>query len=82
MLRFDTHLHTSFSSDSDTTMEQMILRGIELGMETLCFTEHFDPDYPDNPEGLDFLLDFDAYYETFLTLKEKYRSQIELLHGF
>ena len=81
MLRFDTHLHTSFSSDSDTTMEQMILRGIELGMETLCFTEHFDPDYPDNPEGLDFLLDFDAYYETFLTLKEKYRSQIELLHG-
>ena len=49
MLRFDTHLHTSFSSDSDTTMEQMILRRIELGMETLCFTEHFDPDYPDNP---------------------------------
>lgn len=81
MLNFDTHLHTSFSSDSETPMEQMILRGIELGMKALCFTEHFDPDYPDNPEGLDFLLDFEAYYETFLHLSEKYRPQIELLHG-
>lgn len=81
MLRFDTHLHSSFSSDSDTPMEQMILRGIELGMKTLCFTEHFDPDYPDNPEGFDFLPDFEAYYETFLSLKDKYLSRIELLHG-
>lgn len=81
MLICDTHLHSSFSSDSDTPMEQMILQGISLGLQTLCFTEHYDYDYPDNPEGLDFMLDFDAYYHTFLTLKEKYHSQIELLHG-
>ena len=81
MITIDTHLHTSFSSDSETPMEEMILQGIRLGMKTLCFTEHFDPDYPDNPEGLDFLVDFDSYYGTFLSLKEKYNSRIELLHG-
>lgn len=81
MLTCDTHLHSSFSSDSETPMEQMIQKGIALGLKTLCFTEHCDYDYPENPEGLDFMPDFDAYYHTFLTLKEKYQSDIELLHG-
>lgn len=81
MITIDTHLHTAFSSDSETPMEAMILQGIRLGMKTLCFTEHFDPDYPDNPEGLDFLVDFDSYQNTFLSMKEKYQSQIELLYG-
>ena len=61
MIYTDTHLHTSFSSDSDTPMELMIKKGIELGMKTLCFTEHYDPCYPDTPDKLDFLLDFENY---------------------
>lgn len=81
MLISDAHLHTSFSSDSETPMEHMVQQGIRLGLKTLCFTEHFDPDYPDNEEGLDFLLDFDSYYDTFLSLKQKYASRIDLLHG-
>ena len=61
MIYTDTHLHSSFSSDSDTPMELMIKQGIRLGMKTLCFTEHYDPCYPDTPDGLDFLLDFENY---------------------
>ena len=38
-------------------MELMIKKGIELGMKTLCFTEHYDPCYPDTPDKLDSLLD-------------------------
>ena len=81
MLRTDTHLHSSFSSDSQSPMESMVKEGVRQGFQTLCFTEHYDYDYPDNPEKLDFLLDFDAYYEEFLRLREKYDRQIELLHG-
>lgn len=81
MLISDTHLHSAFSSDSEASMENMIRQGIHLGLKTLCFTEHFDLDYPENEEGLDFLLDFDAYHSSFLTLKDKYSSRIELLHG-
>ncbi len=81
MFLCDTHLHTSFSSDSNTPMEDMILRGIELGLKILCFTEHHDFDFPDNAAHLNFQLDFDAYYRTFLQLKGKYEGKIELLHG-
>lgn len=81
MLISDTHLHSFFSSDSEASMEDMVLQGISLGLQTLCFTEHYDYDFPVTADGLDFQLDFDAYYSMFLKLKEKYASQITLLHG-
>ena len=42
----DYHLHSSFSGDSEAPMESMILRGIELGLTQMCFTEHMDFDFP------------------------------------
>lgn len=42
----DCHLHTSFSGDSESPMEGMIEKAIAMGMETLCFTEHMDMDFP------------------------------------
>lgn len=81
MIRSDCHLHSSFSSDSDTPMEHMVLRGIKLGLTSMCMTEHLDYDYPPNEEGLDFLLDFDSYYKEYLRLKDKYQDKIELLFG-
>ena len=51
MILADYHLHTSFSSDSESPMEDMIKNAISLGLKTICFTEHHDIDYPDNPDG-------------------------------
>lgn len=79
----DCHLHSSFSGDSDTPMEEMVLRGISQGLETMCFTEHQDFEYPDR-EGLDgkiFLLDTDPYLYDLARLKEKYAGKIRLLFG-
>lgn len=81
MIRTDSHIHTDFSSDSDASMESMILAGIEKGLHSMCFTEHFDPSFPITEDNLDFLLDFDAYEDRFQSLKEKYDGQIELYHG-
>lgn len=81
MIKTDTHLHSSLSSDSQASMESMVQGGIALGMKTLCFTEHYDMDFPEIPSGLDFSLDFDAYYEEWSRLKEQYGDRIELLHG-
>ena len=81
MIRTDTHLHTSFSSDSDSPMESMILKGIQLGLAAICFTDHHDIDFPDNPENLDFLLDPDSYYNAWKQSEEKYAGRIEILHG-
>lgn len=79
----DFHLHSSFSGDSDTPMEDMILRGIALGLKTMCFTEHNDFDYPPSehePENI-FLLNADSYLYDLLKLKEKYADKINILFG-
>lgn len=81
MIKSDYHLHTSFSSDSESPMEEMILRAISLGLQTICFTEHHDINYPDNPDHFDFLLDLNSYKKTLFQLKEKYKKNIEICYG-
>lgn len=80
----DCHLHSSFSGDSHTPMEEMIQAGIRQGLSTMCFTEHNDFDYPDSPDeepGTRFLLNVDSYLYDLIQYKEKYASQIRLLFG-
>lgn len=79
----DYHLHSSFSGDSDTPMEEMIQKGIALGLTRMCFTEHHDLDYPvteSTPAGF-FELNPDAFLYDFLKLKEKYADRITLCFG-
>ncbi len=78
----DIHLHSSFSGDSETPMEEMILAGIQKGLKQMCFTEHLDLDYPHHPEEfVDFSLDDDQYETFFMKMREQYQDQIELLFG-
>jgi len=82
-VKADFHLHSSFSGDSTAPMEDMILKGISLGLNTMCFTEHMDMDYVYlNPkeEGT-FELNTDSYLYELIRLKEKYAGQIKILFG-
>ena len=47
----DCHLHSSFSGDSETPMEDMVLQGISKGLSVMCFTEHHDLNFPDSSDG-------------------------------
>lgn len=79
----DYHLHSSFSGDSDTPMEEMVLAGIRKGLTQMCFTEHQDFDYPvseETPEGF-FDLNPDSYLYEFLKCREKYADKITLCFG-
>lgn len=63
----------------------MVLSAIQRGIQTLCFTEHYDEDSPfiNDPEGerLRFVFDFDVYYEELQRMREKYKDRIRLLCG-
>ena len=63
MIRSDNHVHTSFSTDSDTPMEAMVRRGIKLGLDSICFTDHIDYDFPDTGNGVEFLFEMEPYFE-------------------
>ncbi len=76
---YDAHMHTHHSGDSDAPVEDMIKAAIEKGLDGICFTDHFDYDYPDEPDL--FLLDFDAYYKEVSTLREKYADRLPIRWG-
>lgn len=78
---WDCHMHSSFSADSETPMEKMIEKSILLGLSGICFTEHYDPDYPVTPDHASFPLDFQSYRNTFSLLKESFSEQISLNFG-
>ena len=81
MISADIHMHSDFSSDSQSPMESMILEAIEKGLKTICFTEHLDYEYPaDEGQGL-FIVDIEAYQKKLYELKEIYKDQIEILFG-
>lgn len=82
-IKADYHVHSYFSGDSNAPMEQMVQTAIQKGLSHLCFTEHMDFNFPyqsfDKPDM--FVVNTDSYLYELLTLKEKYRSQIELHFG-
>lgn len=79
----DCHLHSSFSGDSEASMEDMIKAGIDKGLKFMCFTEHQDFEYihidgyPDDY----FEVNTDQYLYHLLSLRDKYKSQIRVNFG-
>ena len=66
---FDTHMHCEFSCDSEMTVAQAVLTAQKQGIGMIV-TEHWDYDYPTNPE--EFLFDIDAYFKNFEPLRSDY----------
>lgn len=76
---WDTHMHTHFSTDSNADPESMIRQAIRLGLPGICFTDHLDYDYPEEPGS--FLLDLETYSQAVSGLQEHYQKQLPVRFG-
>lgn len=76
---WDTHMHSQFSGDSSTPQEDMIKAASEKNLCGICFTDHLDMDYPDEPET--FLLDLPNYVSSVSALQEQYAAKLPVLLG-
>jgi len=76
---WDTHLHTHFSADSKASPKDMVEGCIKKGLTGICFTDHMDLDYRENPGIFD--LDVERYQKVLLTLQEEYSSLIPIHFG-
>lgn len=76
-MKADFHLHTAFSGDSEAAPEAMAERAVELGIETICFTDHMDTD----SEAADFILDTESYIPRLKKLQEEYRDRLDIRIG-
>ena len=78
-LLWDMHMHSQFSGDSDSPQEAMILSAIAKNLGGICFTDHLDIDYPDEPEL--FLLDLPNYTASITALRDKYADRFPIRMG-
>lgn len=76
---FDYHMHSDFSADCTTKMEDTIESAIKKGLTEICFTEHIDYEYPD--ETIVFDLDIAAYTKKLTAMRAKYGEQISIKKG-
>ena len=72
----DYHLHSFYSDDSQTPMDDMVRRAIALGLEEICFAEHVD-------YGIKTVqnCDYAAYFAALEDMRQKYRGQIAIRGG-
>ena len=73
----DYHVHSNFSFDSDETLDNIILKAIELGMPCIAITDHQDFNWP--VEGEYPYIDFDKYFSTLNSLSLKYEGKIKIV---
>ncbi len=76
---WDTHMHCSFSTDSNSTPESMAEAAISKGLPGICFTDHLDYDYPQMPGSFQF--DLSEYDSAIHALQHRCSGRLEILHG-
>ena len=87
----DYHIHTEFSDDSETPMEAVVERAIQIGLDEICFTDHVDygvkANWKDSGEILWIQainqrnVSYSAYFDKIGALEARYGDRIKLRRG-
>ncbi len=87
MIRYDTHIHSVYSSDSGTPVQAQLDAAVFLGLSGLCITDHMDYSFPRDqfdsvlPVGQNpFEFDIQLYEKELSGLRKKY-TNLEILTG-
>lgn len=82
MIKYDLHVHTEFSSDSEEKVENQLEEAISKGLKGVCITDHLDLEFPEKEaSGMDFLFDVDSYFEKLDRLREVYKKKLKVFIG-
>lgn len=75
----DTHIHSTFSDDAESTMEEMVQQGIKLGLKEIYITDHMD--FYQEKELQSKMMDNVNYISKYNELANKYKDQIKVKLG-
>ncbi len=83
MIITDVHMHTNNSGDSQAPMSEMISSAINKGLKHICFTDHYDMDFPYTIKGEEgmFELDLEKYRKDYESNLSLYGDKIDLNFG-
>ncbi len=87
MIFVDSHIHSTFSGDGFSTVEELAIQAVKLGLKTITITDHLDINYPAMPHPITGKLrlfpplSIAEYKAEIVRVKEKFSSQLEILVG-
>lgn len=73
---YDMHIHSRFSGDSKANPMEIAQKAYDIGLTGICFTDHLDMDYRENPEL--FLLDIPAYKKEISLVQETFIDKLPI----
>lgn len=76
---YDLHIHSQYSMDSTTDMEDIVIQAIKNNLKSICFTDHVD--FDSGLENIDFVFRTSDYFRAINKVKYKYKKDIEILAG-
>ncbi len=76
---YDYHVHSSFSSDCEYTMDDMVVGALHNKLQEICFTDHIDYDHKD--PSIVFDIDHSGYKKTIEALQIKHQGKIHIKKG-
>ena len=74
----DLHIHSNFSFDGRSTMEEYVTTALEQGVSILCFTDHVECNHLFETFSA---FQFEKRAQEFAKLKDRYKNDIKLLLG-
>ncbi len=79
----DYHIHTAFSEDCETNINDIISSAKSKGLTSICITDHYDMDFPVLKEdpNIRFNLDIPSYIHTLKSLIEELSPDFDLRIG-
>ena len=77
-LSADLHLHSTYSCDGKSTIDEMCQTAIERGLQVICFAEHVDWNPTD--DGLDYY-HYDGHTWAIESAREKFDGRLHILQG-
>jgi len=76
---YDFHIHSEYSMDSSTSMEDAVIAAIKNNLKSICFTDHVD--FDSTKQNIDFVFRTSHYFRNINQVKYKYKKYIEILAG-
>lgn len=80
MITTDSHIHTCYSSDSNTPVVSMVHQALQLGLTDICLTDHMDYHFPKQYEHT-FVFDPVSYVNEIRRIQKQYKHKINVRLG-
>lgn len=74
----DLHIHTQYSWDSTSALEQYCQAALEKGLKHICFTDHYETEPGDPGYGY---YEIDRYFDGVKRAQDKYSDRLDVLAG-